>query len=79
MKLQLSELLSQKSAQSLFDKAMQYPMDKASHMAGRLKLDGRPVNVRPWPQDSQIEKSYVIKPLFPYIKYPHEVHLVDLD
>ena len=58
MKLQLSELLSQKSDRSLFDKAMQYTMDKASHMAGRLKLDGRQVNVRPWPQDSQIERFH---------------------
>ena len=37
---------------------MQYLMDKASHMAGRLKLDERQVNVRPWPQDSQIERLH---------------------
>ena len=35
-------------------------MDKASHMAGRLKLDGRQVNVRPWPQDSQIERLHPV-------------------
>ena len=56
--VQLSELLSQKSARSLFDKAMQYPMDKASQMAGRLKLNGCPVNVKPCPQDSQIKRLH---------------------
>ena len=37
---------------------MQYTLDKASCMAEKLNLYGRPVNVRPWPQDSQIERLH---------------------
>ena len=51
----INELKSRSTARALFDAAMDYPMDLVKTRFASLKLDGRPVEVIPYPRDDSLK------------------------
>ena len=52
---QINELKSRNTARASFNAAMDYPMDLVKTRFASLKLDGRPVEVIPYPRDDSLK------------------------
>ena len=52
---QINELNSRNTAWASFDTAMEYPMDLVKTRFASLKLDGRPVEVFPYPRGNSLK------------------------
>ena len=55
MQRQINELKSRDTARVSFDAAMKYPMNLVEERFKRLNMDGKPVEVIPYPGDNALK------------------------